>query len=557
LLAFDYTPDPLSPAVKGYSVTVETSAAITFDDGDVHFTTLPSGATFIPQFTEVTAGHKYIIDYAVLSPANTGFTGPATLFTINFHAAGEGAGTVHMSDLAFRDIDNEPVPVGAMGDAIVTVDCTAPGAVATVTASPGHRQVKVDWTASASTDLAGYEVWRAKWHRASVVVSAYPEYDDYADDATPTPPAAYGSWNGGEWVLAATVPAGTLTCTDTGDTNRGVYYYEVFAKDLAGNYSLPAVAIDRATNYWLGDVRHDGAGDYDGIVNIADISSLGACYGTTVPLLDPVSVAAKVDVGPTDDRSRKGIPTTDSKINFEDLMVFAMNFGLSGPPAKALDPTPGGSVALTWARLDDLNWSLRLDGPCAGLRGVNVSATLPQGVTARVEPGALISGQSDPTFVKNIGANGLDAGLAIFGENAAIAGTGELLRVTTTAAVDLSRLTITARGVANEDLGTTVTQPDGTSLPRVFALAQNVPNPFNPMTKIGFALPADAAVRLRVFGVDGRLVRTLIDGRMTAGSHDVIWDGRSDSGRLVASGTYFCRIEAGADVQTRKMSLMK
>jgi hypothetical protein len=358
-------------------------------------------------------------------------------------------------------------------------------------------------------------------------------------------------------VLAATVPAGTLTCTDTGDTNRGVYYYEVFAKDLAGNYSLPAVAIDRATNYWLGDVRHDGAGDYDGIVNIADISSLGACYGTTVPLLDPVSVAAKVDVGPTDDRSRKGIPTTDSKINFEDLMVFAMNFGLSGPPAKALDPTPGGSVALTWARLDDLNWSLRLDGPCAGLRGVNVSATLPQGVTARVEPGALISGQSDPTFVKNIGANGLDAGLAIFGENAAIAGTGELLRVTTTAAVDLSRLTITARGVANEDLGTTVTQPDGTSLPRVFALAQNVPNPFNPMTKIGFALPADAAVRLRVFGVDGRLVRTLIDGRMTAGSHDVIWDGRSDSGRLVASGTYFCRIEAGADVQTRKMSLMK
>jgi hypothetical protein len=37
----------------------------------------------------------------------------------------------------------------------------------------------------------------------------------------------------------------------------------------------------------------------------------------------------------------------------------------------------------------------------------------------------------------------------------------------------------------------------------------------------------------------------------------VIWDGRSDSGRLVASGTYFCRIEAGADVQTRKMSLMK
>ncbi len=418
LLAFDYTPDPLSPAVKGYSVTVETSAALTFDDGDVHFTTLPSDATMVnPVVTEVTPGHKYIIDYAVLFPANTGFTGPATLFTINFHAAGEGTGTVHMSDLAFRDVDNVPIPVGAMNDATVTVDCTAPGAVATVTASPGHRLVQVDWTASASTDLAGYEVWRAKWHRTSVAVSAYPEYNDYADNVTPTPPAAYGSWNGGEWVLAATVPAGTLTCTDTGDTNRGVYYYEVFAKDLAGNYSLPAVAIDRATNYWLGDVRHEGTGDYDGIVYIADISSLGAYYGTTVPLLEPVAVAAKVDVGPTDDMSRKGIPTTDSKINFEDLMVFAMNFGSSGPPAKALDPTLGGSVVLTWARLDDLTWSLCLDGPCGGLRGVNVSATLPQGVTARVEPGALIAGQSDPTFVKNIGANGLDAGLALLGTN--------------------------------------------------------------------------------------------------------------------------------------------
>jgi hypothetical protein len=88
-------------------------------------------------------------------------------------------------------------------------------------------------------------------------------------------------------------------------------------------------------------------------------------------------------------------------------------------------------------------------------------------------------------------------------------------------------------------------------------LRQNYPNPFNPVTTIAYFLPrADHAV-LKVFSVDGRLVRTLVDKPMTAGPHDAVWNGRDHTGQPVASGIYFYRLTAGAYVGTRKMVLLK
>ena len=84
-----------------------------------------------------------------------------------------------------------------------------------------------------------------------------------------------------------------------------------------------------------------------------------------------------------------------------------------------------------------------------------------------------------------------------------------------------------------------------------------VPNPFNPRTVIRFAVPAEQHVRLDVHGVDGRLVRRLLDGRVGAGLHDVTWDGRDDAGREVASGVYFHRLVAGGEVRTGKMILAR
>lgn len=95
------------------------------------------------------------------------------------------------------------------------------------------------------------------------------------------------------------------------------------------------------------------------------------------------------------------------------------------------------------------------------------------------------------------------------------------------------------------------------NLPKAFGLDQNYPNPFNPTTKLSFALPRDAHVRMTVFNVLGQEVRTLVDKEMTAGTHDVTWDGRNGDGGQVSSGIYFYRINADNFSATKKMMMLK
>lgn len=88
-------------------------------------------------------------------------------------------------------------------------------------------------------------------------------------------------------------------------------------------------------------------------------------------------------------------------------------------------------------------------------------------------------------------------------------------------------------------------------------LMQNAPNPFNPSTVIQYEVARAGRVRLHVFDVAGRLVRTLVDGHTTAGGHVARWDGRDDNGRGVASGRYYYRLRVAEKVLTRDMTLLK
>jgi hypothetical protein len=91
-----------------------------------------------------------------------------------------------------------------------------------------------------------------------------------------------------------------------------------------------------------------------------------------------------------------------------------------------------------------------------------------------------------------------------------------------------------------------------------FALHQNSPNPFRGAgTRISFALPTAADAQLRVFDIQGRLVRTLVNGRVEAGRHSVDWNGRNSLNRPVSSGVYFYRLTAGAEEATRKMIVLQ
>lgn len=95
------------------------------------------------------------------------------------------------------------------------------------------------------------------------------------------------------------------------------------------------------------------------------------------------------------------------------------------------------------------------------------------------------------------------------------------------------------------------------SLPRVFALHGNHPNPFNPETIISFDLPRESSVRIVVHDLLGRRVAVLLDDVRGPGRHEVVWHGRDQSGRPVASGTYFYAMKAGDFEQRGKMVLLK
>jgi hypothetical protein len=92
----------------------------------------------------------------------------------------------------------------------------------------------------------------------------------------------------------------------------------------------------------------------------------------------------------------------------------------------------------------------------------------------------------------------------------------------------------------------------GPGLPQVFAMRQNRPNPFEAATLIQLDLPSADKVRLEIFDVRGRRVKTLVDGVLDAGEHPLTWSGHDDSGRIVPPGVYFYRVHAGAFRETRK-----
>jgi len=100
------------------------------------------------------------------------------------------------------------------------------------------------------------------------------------------------------------------------------------------------------------------------------------------------------------------------------------------------------------------------------------------------------------------------------------------------------------------------TYTDGET-PAVTSLSDNFPNPFNPVTRVKFALKEKGHVRMRVYDVSGRLVRILIDEVREAGAYEVLWDGTNNEGRSTASGIYFCRMEATDYERTLKMVLLR
>lgn len=92
---------------------------------------------------------------------------------------------------------------------------------------------------------------------------------------------------------------------------------------------------------------------------------------------------------------------------------------------------------------------------------------------------------------------------------------------------------------------------------RDFSLSQNYPNPFLGRTTIKYAVPSKVNVTLKIYDISGRIVKTIFDKEIEAGSYTVIWDGRNNSGKKVPGGIYFLRFKTEKHNFTRKMLKMK
>ncbi|MFA7332183.1 MAG: T9SS type A sorting domain-containing protein [Candidatus Delongbacteria bacterium] len=430
--------------------------------------------------------------------------------TWTFLPAGYLDGTITVS---FRCYDGVAQVSSVVSDQF-TLDRVAPVAPGTLDADPAFHACNLSWIAPG--DQTGYTLlWKKR--------TGYPY-------ATGLPTAWNGtddSYNGSVAVHVDSL--GKWFSTDNTYAARGVYDFVLKATDCAGNSTRSAVFS--ATNYFLGDVT--GPSTYDGFVESYDLTVIAAVYGS----IPTTSIGREMNVGPTHNSSSYGLPAygvTNALVNFEDLIIFAMNYGPTGPQLP-VDQFSTGTPALTLARTGE-DYSLTLDGQLKGF-------------SARLEcEAALLSASADfPVFFyRDGGAWIVDA--ASFGGNLVDGSC-----VTLHFAGKASPVLAAVDGRDNRNQAVAVTANDlQSSLPTQFALEQNYPNPFNPTTTIRYALPEAAQVSLVLYNALGQEVLTLNQGSREAGFHELRLDGSQ-----LASGVYIYRLEAGRFADQKKLVLVK
>ena len=453
----------------------------------------------------------------------------------------------------------------------ITSDNTPPDAVADMDVTPHFHRTNLVWTVPLDSwgVLEGIEIHRARWND-------YPEY-------APPPPAYPATPGVGEPDFVASLPAPGAVFDDifpNDFANRDIYYYTAWAKDEAGNYSVPdSGSRDRSTDYWLGDVTSSGGG-YDGYIDFFDINILSAAYRLYTPSNPPPPPFNELDVGFTLDGTPYSPPVPDDHINFEELMIFALGFNVVSPTAKReVQTVAGKSGALSPpVRLEVRGGEAEgsrervvlvyLDDGGASVQGASILIEFDPSILGWIETvaGNTNSLQGGPLFFRS----GLDErGLlwidaAALGDGGTIDDSRELalVRFRSIAAGDPGVRLVEAdlRSTANEPLHTVMeeieeSRPLSADSPTRFAGAW--PNPFNPVTTIHYELAVPEHVRLRVFDSRGRLVRDLVNEVRESGAHQVVWDGRDSSGRNAGSGVYFVQMSAGDYRNSSRLVILK
>jgi hypothetical protein len=415
--------------------------------------------------------------------------------------------------------------------------------------------IGVHFTAPAGA--TSYKVYRAPFGQ-------YPEYDD-AGGATPSAPGAYPPSD--PWQLTAVAADGD---TDV-PPGRDYWYYVVYAFNACGDVSPASMVTGGTLDYHLGDVS-DGVlhGSGDNLVQSADISELGLHYGITLtPASDPSSY---LDVGPTSTHHVDGRPLTDNKINFEDLVMFAINYGQVSMPSLATRPR----AAQAKPAVNTMD-RLVIQGPSHVAPGSLVRVPMTFDGSGAIQALSVALGW-DPAVVKPVGqaagelllqANGLalsavpgTVDLAVLGVGQGIAGSGELASITFQVIAEgdprFRVASVDARDTYNEprniDATTATPAPE---LPTVTMLQMAGPNPFHQTVALAISLAQAGPIELSIYSVDGRKVRTLASGSHQPGNFRFTWDGRDEDGNTMAAGVFYARFVAGTIRTTRAITYLR
>ncbi len=411
---------------------------------------------------------------------------------------------------------------------------------------------KITLTFTAPSGVAAVEVYRAGF-------GGYPEYDDNGGAAPPAPGAYPPS---GPWTLTGVTASGQ---TDEPAT-RDFYYYVLYTQNGGGGWSPPSNVTTGTLNYHLGDVS-DGStpGQGNNAVATEDISLLGSNYGLVLGASDPVGY---LDVGPTADLSVDALPSTDNVINFEDLVMFAINYGQVTAPQAAAHPVAaaGGSNALVLHApgrvATGADIEVGLDASGNGLvQAMSVALTWNPAVVAPagVSSGALIDAQNGVVLSARPGT--VDA--ALLGRNrTGLVGEGTIaklrFRVIAEGDPQFGIASVDARDGANHKVTMAAsTGPLPRPVPLTTTLSGAVPNPSRGSATVVFGLAQAGPVEISLYSVDGRRVRTLARGFREAGEYRMAWDGCDDTGRALAPGAYFIRMVTPGAQFTRKLTFLK
>ena len=485
--------------------------------------------------------------------------------------APDGIGFVFVDAVEIADCSAGPV-TGAPGNrCVIDIDRAAPPAATVLTATQQKTGNDADGTTrialqfSVTDPEASTEVYRASFGN-------YPLFSrGTSPGSVPSPPTSYPpppSWTR----VTSTLSNGPCTVAGCAlvdePTSRDEFYYAVVLRDRAGNASPFSNMTDGTLDFHLGDVASGGGGgggtfpgcSGDNQVGSVDISRLGSVYGSTFSTTSP-SICP--DVAPTKNGTVDGRPVPDGRLNFKDLIIYAINFSFVSLPRSAPSPTAASSNALA-VRVPALpevgsTFDALVTLDAAGdMQGLSAQLAWDPAVVepVSVTEGELLAQQNRAGVVLSAAPGNIDA--ALLGVGGGIAGSGTLARVMfrVKAAGDAAIRVASVEGRDARNLPVALSGV-GALTPGRTAIRMAFPNPFDRNTTVVLALAQAGPVEVGVFDITGRQVRTLVRGSEPAGERILHWDGRDDRGSQLGAGVYMLRLQSGGHQETRALRLVR